>query len=181
MNYLYRPITHEDYGFTTKFYRVQFEGIAEWHLDSKIYLEMPRCGRNYLVFKCILKDNQGQNIGCMNFQENDDTIWLSYIEVNDNMRGKGIASLLLRYLESVTIRMNKSRIEGLFLSETNHVREFYNKNGYTLTPTKTKEYISKDLDIKKICDDYDNLFKIIEISNDEYYSRDINESEIELT
>lgn len=109
-------------------------------------------------------DKTGEKIGFVNFsikyQMYGKKVWLQKIYVEDKMQNKGYGKTLLYAFEKFCTDARATYIEGKYYPENDTAVHFYKHNNYVVEIDGYDQLITKDLDIKKVEENY----KTIEIS-----------------
>lgn len=82
------------------FSNIRYFGVS-WRFEKQIHLIIVEGETKYDDYYCC---NKTQVIGCIHLQEpTNDTgvVWMNYISVAEDMRGQGVASVLLKKLINV--------------------------------------------------------------------------------
>lgn len=133
--------------------------------DEQFYVEMEEDevyeydGTKYIFESQIKKTEDNNKIGYMNFNKKNGKIWLYKIEIDEDYRGKGIGSKMMKLLEYLASSQRCSSIEGKYYPTVNFGEHFYKKNGYSIEKDGYETEIFKYLD-RDIYKKYEDNFQI---------------------
>lgn len=101
-------------------------------------------------------------------------VWLNYIETKDSYQHQGYATVLIRAMEFLLIKLRANYIEGNYFPKNKNAKKFYEKNGYKICKEGYDTLLSKYLDyekVKKEIEPFISNFEIIKLKNDKDFEK----------
>ncbi len=105
---------------------------------------------------------EGETLGYASFHKlKEDEVWLYQVATYENYRNNGIGSVLLDMVSYWSAVLNCNHIAGKFSPSSEHVEEFYAKNGYDIVQKEYYLRLEKTIEKDNTIKDIQNKYKAI--------------------